>query len=119
MSHDHYLECRACGDRQSHDDFRRAVNCYSADELVKNALAVNALVSSGVAFEDGLKQWAYFIAQHAACNAFYEICEYGNYGSDPCSPDERVEVKGAEQPSCVTCHGRRLVPCPDCKEEEK
>lgn len=125
MSHNHYLECRGCGVTNENNDAgtNTPSSSYSkfaslgGDALVEQALAVRAIWKEPVdLFAGHGNTWALFIAAHAACNAFWEIC--GNGAESECGDaPRRIEVKGALIP-CETCHGRRLVPCPDCPRND-
>ncbi len=120
MSHDHELECRACGSLSGSPGSGGARSCYAkfkswyGDGLIENAPAIVELVKQGIEFDEG-QGWAVFVSEHAHCNAFYEVCENARYGNSGCDGyPRRILVKGASDPVCERCMGRRLVACPDC-----
>lgn len=128
MSHNHYLECRACGVSTERESDSRgdghAGSCYVrfsslySDVLVECAPFVSRLVQRGVEFDSEAWVWVHFVAEHAHCNAFWEVCENAEYGSGCDGVPRRILVKDVSEPACSVCHGRRLVPCPECAEEQ-
>jgi hypothetical protein len=127
MSHNHYLGCRACGvttEAASEDlgcnhpgsCYHKFFQCYG-DSLVEHAHATKAMQRAGLKFESNGWVWAEFVAQHADCNAFYELCGNaagGGWEEVRCGCPRRIEVKDGRAPACPVCHGRRLVPCKAC-----
>ena len=129
MSHNHYLGCRACmatteeasenlGTGNPYSCYGKFVDWYG-DSLVTNALATRALVKDGIELTHGTV-WARFVSEHAGCGTFYELCAQGcdPWGEVSCGCPRQIPVKGVPAVSCKTCHDRRLVPCPDCKEKK-
>lgn len=121
MSHDHHLECRACGKvcegggpGGPSSDYSKFASWYG-DGLIEHANVTKVLVGQGIGFSNDGQGWAWFVAEHAGCNAFYEVCEDAQYSSGGCDGyPRRILVKDAPEPPCKTCMGRGLVPCLDC-----
>lgn len=133
MSHNHVLRCARCReDAQAGSGGNTPDSCYRrfsglcGDALVKHALSVRELIGDFV-FSRHAEGWALFVAAHAGCNAFYEVCEnseeYYQAGPMPDVParecgnaPRRIPVKGHPEPPCGRCHGRGnvVVACPEC-----
>lgn len=124
MSHNHYLECRACGvttEVQSESQgtghagasYSRFAYVYG-DSLVKLAPATRSMWEEGIPFTKEAWVWARFAAEHSHCNAFWEVCSQ-DYEDKCGAAPRRILVESVPEPECPTCHGRRVVPCPECK----
>ena len=124
MSHDHDLRCEAC-DATCSADYKRHKRSFG-DSLVERAVEVGLLHKEvghfwGSAWSDDVSEVADFVAQHARCNAFFEVGECGcacgprDSEGEVTSIRRRILVKNAPEPACGTCLGRRVVPCGDCR----